>query len=366
MAINTSYTHSPMLSYGSQDQSGSKQTSASQEKLNTLQKHKSAGGQLKKLAQASDELSAGASQFANRRAFEKKSGSLSESFERVLEEDALPKAQSLMKMASLKESNLLALLRQARSLFPDDSDLIMVLRELLRRKLAKTVKEKLEAMLAQAQAEANPREVKAGINCALKARLFGKESLELKPTLLRGSYRLFLQRDDGEAIEDYKDWISCFGYTCRHLVADFIESALVTDRASQDPSCSDLEFGYFFGKLGQLRRLRSADILFIKKLLSNQVIVKLNKNEPDCLVLLFSLLKHPDGIDEYLNELLGNDFLLTKHSDRSIALQSIYRACKLLPQELFKDVEHRPLLLEKLEELAGIGVKHELIEFRRY
>ncbi len=140
----------------------------------------------------------------------------------------------------------------------------------------------------------------------------------------------------------------------------------MTDRASQDPSCSELEFGYFFGKLGQLRRLRSADVLFIKKLLSNKVIVNLNKNEPDCLVLLFSLLQHPGGIDEHLNDLLGSDFLLTKHVDRSIAIQSIYRACKLLPHELFKDVEQMYQLLDKLERLADISAKHELIELRRY
>jgi type III secretion protein W len=358
MAINTSYVNHQLFSYGNQDQSGSKQTSATQEK--------SVGGHLKKLAQASDELSAGASQFANRRTFDKKGSSLSESFERVLEEDVLPKAQSLLKMASIKDANLQALLRQARSLFPDESDLIMVLRELLRRKLGETVKKKLNALLEQAEAEANPRDVKAGINCALKARLFGRKSLELKPSMLRGSYRLFLQREEGEAVEDYKDWIACFGYGFRHLVADFIESSLLTDIDSQDPSCSKVEFGYLLGKLGQLKRLRSADFLFIKKLLSNKAIGNLQKGEPDLLVLLFSLLKQPDGIAEHLNVVLGNDFLLTKHVQRSLILHSVYLACKSLPHELFENVGHAHLLLAKLEDLASIALQHERLEIRRY
>ncbi len=322
-------------------------------------------GRVQKFVQASDELSAAASQFSNRRQYEKKGDSLSEGFERVLDEDTVPKAKSLLKVSAAADISIENLLRHARSLFPDDSDLVLVLRELLRqRQLSEKSKTLLKAMLQQVEEHADPRDLQAGINCGLKARLFGQKYLELKPALLRGSYRRFLQ-SERDGIEDYKDWIAGYGYQYRGVVLDFIESALLTDIDCQDPSCSRMEFGGLINKLGQLKRLRSADSLFIKKLLSSKAIAGLNKPEQDWLILLFSLLRQPAAIGGHLNALLGEDILLAYHHERSAFLQTIYSACKLLPHELFESRECFYLLLGEFERLAAIAHKHELIKKRR-
>ncbi len=332
--------------------------------VDTIEAEEAPVGQLLKFLQSSDEMSALASQFANRRQFDKKGESLSDGFERVLEEDAIPKAKSLLKVASVKEESLVNLLLYARSMFPDDSDLIMVLRELLRHKLSATMKERLKALLDEVVAQANPRESKAGINCALKARLFGQKYLALKPPLLRRSYRRFLQNDQ-DAIEDYKDWISTYGYQYRGPVLDFIKSALLTDIDSQDPSCSRLEFGNLIGKLSQLKLLRSGDELFIKKLMTNKVIINLNKTEPEWLMLFFSLLEYPEEINEHLHLLLGDSFLLAYHRERSTVLQIIFQACKSLPHELFECADSAFTLLKNLQSFSSIAYKRELIEGRR-
>ncbi len=353
--------------YGGSEQADSRHesaSSASRGATGDLDADETPAGRVQKFVQSSDELSAAATQFANRRLFDKKGESFSDSFERVLDEDAIPKAKSLLKVASVKEESIENLLRYARSMFPDDSDLIMVLRELLRRESNEIVKKRLKALLDEVEAKAEPRETKAGINCALKARLFGQKYLALKPALLRGSYRHFLQNEQN-AMEDYKDWISCYGYQHRGQVLDFIESALLTDIDSQDPSSSSLEFGYLIGKLGQLKRLRSGDGLFIKKLLSNNTIASLDKSEPEWLILFFSLLQYPEGISDHLNLLLGSAVLLTYHRERSTILQIVFQACKSLPHELFDNSESAINLLNDLESLASVAYKHELIEGRR-
>lgn len=66
----------------------------------------------------------------------RKTGSTSESsFEQVLDDDVLPKVHSLLKIAAgVDGGNINTLLKQIRLLFPDYSDLVVVLRELLRRR----------------------------------------------------------------------------------------------------------------------------------------------------------------------------------------------------------------------------------------
>jgi len=365
LSINNPISPIAVFGRGSPEESTSQSTSSAPHgSADHIKADETPAGRVLKFIQSSDEMSALATQFANRRLYDKKGDSLSDGFERVLEEDAIPKANTLLKVASAKEDSLENLLHYARSLFPDDSDLIMVLRELLRRKLSETLKKTLKALLEAVEAQANPRETHAGINCALKARLFGQKHLALKPSLLRGSYRQFLQ-NERNAMEDYKDWISCYGYQYRGLVLDFIKSALLTDIDSQDPSCSKLEFGDLIGKLSQLKRLRSGDELFIKKLMSNNVIASLNKSEPEWLMLFFSLLHYPEQIGDHLHLLLGDAFLLAYHRERSTALQIIFQACKSLPHELFECSDSAYQLLMNLQSFVSISYKFELIEGRR-
>lgn len=320
--------------------------------------------EVQRFVQSADEMAAAMAQFRNRRDFEKKSERLTDSFERVLEEDALPKANQILLVAKGQKVSPEELLKQARALFPDDSDFVLVLRELLRRrKMDELVAQRLQALLQHVEAEADPKLLNAGINSALKSRLFGK-TLELHPRLLRASYRQFLQSDAAE-VDVYTDWISSYGYQRRVSVLDFIESAMLADINAQDASCSRREFGYFLGRLSQLKLLRSADTLFVQRLLANPVIQTVNPHEQDWLVLMLSLLQQPHALDTFLADTVGRQALLSRHSEHSALLQVLYLACKALPPALFLDENGHALTLEALREMSAIAYRQEQIEQRR-
>ena len=270
---------------------------------------------LQRYMQSSDEMSAALTQFRNRRNFEATVDVATGGFEKVLDDDALPKAKQILALARLGERPVEWLLQMARGMFPDDSDLVLVLRELLRQKqLDKPTRQRLEQMLQTVLEQAPPRRLKAGINCALKARLFGK-TLGLRAALMRETYRSFLEADDGP-VSCYEDWIALYGYQHRATVLAFIEAALLTDIDALDPSCSHSEFGQLLIKLTQLKRLRSADALFIKKLLVDELIRRHERQESDLLVFLFGLLRYPDELDQLLHGTFGDTVLLVSHAER--------------------------------------------------
>ncbi|STQ90217.1 type III secretion system gatekeeper subunit SctW [Iodobacter fluviatilis] len=319
--------------------------------------------QVQKFVDSSDEMAALATQFRSRRELEAKKG-LSESFERVLDEDVLPKVVQIMQVAQMDGVSPEELFRQAQQLFPDDSDLALVLREILRRKqMEEVVRKRLQALLKHVEEQAEPKKLKSGINCALKARLFGK-ALDLSPALLRASYRQFLENEGGE-VDVYQNWISSYGYQRRALVLDFMEGALVTDMHAQDPSCSREEFNNLLGKLGQLKLLRSSDVLFIKRLLGSPVVCSINDSEPAWLLFMLSLFQDPLRIDELLLDVVGESVLLHRHAQRSSLLQVLYQACKSLPVVLFADPDDVTPLLNEFERLATVAHRLEQVERRR-
>ncbi|KUM02139.1 YopN/LcrE/InvE/MxiC type III secretion system gatekeeper [Chromobacterium subtsugae] len=341
-----------------------RQSEARQAEAQQAAEDASPAAELQRFAQSSDEMAAALTMFRNRRDYDKKQGGLADSFERVLDEEALPKSRQLLQVAKAHGLTAEELLRQARALFPDDSDLALVLRELLRRhQLDEVERKRLKALLKQVEEQAAPRPFKAGINCALKARLFGK-ALDLSPGLLRASYRQFLESDAPEA-EIYQDWVASYGCQRRAAVLDFIEGALLADIDAQDPSCSGLEFGRLLGRLSQLKALRSADALFVGRMLANPLARRFNPAEADWLLLLLSLLQQPQDVDALLADTVGEAALLSRHADHSALLQTLYQACKALPPGLFADEAWQPALLEEFRRLAGVAYRRELAEKRR-
>ncbi|EGY29101.1 type III secretion regulator YopN/LcrE/InvE/MxiC [Candidatus Regiella insecticola 5.15] len=325
----------------------------------------SPAAQLHRFHQSTDEMSAALRQFLWRRTHEKNSGDLSESFERILDEDVFPKINALLKeVASLQEGSIENLLRHAHLFFMDDSDLVLVLREVLkRRNLDELIRKRLLTLLKHVEATADPRRLKAGINTALKARLFGK-ALNINPALIRQSYRYFLESDARE-IEIYQEWIISYGYQKRAAIVDFMEGALLTDIDSQDPSCSRHEFGNLLGKLGQLKLLRSSDALFIKKILGIPLVRTFNDSEKSWLLFMLCILQDPDDLDDFLTEVVGERTFFSQSALRSSLLQVIYRACKSLPLELFIEPGYSQILAEKFEKLAKIAYDQERIEHQR-
>jgi type III secretion system YopN/LcrE/InvE/MxiC family regulator len=317
-----------------------------------------------RFVQISDEMSAALTQFRGRRQFELKSDAQTDTFERVLEDDTVPKARQVLSLARLADRSVDWLLQMARSLFPDDSDLALVLRELLRRKkLEKATRQRLETLLQTVVAHGSPKRMNGGINAALKARMFGA-SMAVRAGLMRETYRDFLESDEGP-LSCYQDWIALYGPEQRRSVLAFIEAALLTDISAQDPSCSRAEFGHLLARVNDLKRLRSADDLFIGSLLGDALICRHNPHEPDWLVFLFGVLTYPDDLDQLLLGTLGERVLLSPHRERSSVLQKIRRLSLQLPTPLFADEEAPLRLVEQFTRLADIAYAHECIERRR-
>ncbi|TKK37727.1 YopN family type III secretion system gatekeeper subunit [Pseudomonas fluorescens] len=317
---------------------------------------------VQRFVENSDEMAAALrSQFRRRGDFGDKFEGVSESFERVLGEDVIPKARQIQGLAKLGERSIEWLLAQARQLFPDDSDLVLVLRELLRAKvMADATRQRLEAVLKQVVAQSPPKRLKAGINSALKAKMFGK-ALALRAALMRDTYRAFLESEGG-ATESYEDWVSIYGYQHRGSVLEFIEAALLTDIDAQDPSCSRDEFGQLLKKLGDLKRLRTTDALFIQRLLGDELICRHSPDEPDWLIFLLGLLQFPDELEQLLHGVFGGRLILVEHSERAQLLQLLRMTCLALPLELFGDDDALQKVANQFTHLADLVFAHESVE----
>ncbi|MGX8940021.1 type III secretion system gatekeeper subunit SctW [Symbiopectobacterium sp. Eva_TO] len=319
-----------------------------------------------KLYNAADDMSEVAGRFRQRREYEKKSSAMEESsFERVLDDDAQPKVGKLLQALNGKEgAAIMRFLQQARALFPDESDLVMVLRELLyRRNLDEIRRKRLKALLSQVEKEADPKRLKAGINVALKARLLGS-TLKMTPTLLRESYRSFLANDDTDLMQ-YQTWISTYGVENRGILTTFMEDALLADIDAADPSCSHSEFFFLQERIKQIKRIRSSDILFVQGLLKNPLIRDVDEKEETWLLLLFGMIEHTDDVDMLLSQTVGHHLRFAEHKNRAVVLQMIYYYCKKLPHEVFFSEEERIKLLMCFEEKLNTALYHERIEQRK-
>lgn len=313
-----------------------------------------------RIVQISDELSAALAQFRGRRLFELKSGTQADTFERVLEDDTVPKARQVLSLARLADKPVDWLLQMARSLFPDDSDLVLVLRALLRRRtLEASTRQRLTALKQTVVAQADPKRMNAGINAALKARMSGS-TMAVRASLLRETYRDFLESDEGP-LGCYQDWIAQYGAPQRMNVLAFIEAALLTDISAQDPSCSRIEFGLLFARVTDIKRLRSADQLFVGAVLDDGLLCRHNPHEADWLVFLLGVLTCPDDLDQLLLGTVGEQVLLSSHRERSMLLQAVRRLCLRLPAPLFADEAAPQRLALQFTRLADVAHAHECI-----
>lgn len=302
-----------------------------------------------KLVELADDMASVASQFRNRRELEKKASSATDNFDHVLEEDAVPKSQKLLEITKVAQLSIDNLLAQARGLFSDESDLFIVLRELLKRtQVSQTQRRQLEALLERVTREADPKILKAGVHCALKARLFAAR-LGLQAKFLRQTYRRYLE-SDRSPIADYEAWISSYGYQSRHFIVDFIEESLGIDIRSEDPSCDHLEFSYLLAHMKKVHILRSADREFVGALLSRRLVPSYKEEEADWLVLFFGLNSTSNVAGPLLREMLGASLLAT-HSQRSTWINAVRSAYKRLPIELLMDLPE-PINGEKIDQIT--------------
>lgn len=296
----------------------------------------------------SDDLASVLVQLRRRSEAEKRSNRATNPYAWILEEDSQEKVNSLHHIG--QTTDLLAgnFLETARSLFPDDSDLVLVLRELIRRKrLRKTSgidSLQLEEMLESVIREGNPKMCKAGINVGLKATLYSSR-MEVSAKALRQSYRDFLVSDEGE-LPQYEQWVEQYGPGRRVQVADFIETALLHDMQSHDPSCSKPEFGMLLGQMVTLKKLQASDHAFVQSFLRSNANFLLI--EPALLTAWFECLQNPFQLKREIDHARLANLSRTLILPVPALRQRLLNAIRLIDAELFLDADIRQVLLDAL------------------
>lgn len=319
---------------------------------------------LARASQSVDEGLQASSQFRSRRDLSLKSGTDAENnFDSILDDNSLKKLELLLKMVSgVSRSSIKDMLFKFFKQFPDDSDRVIILRKALKRAdINENLKPIIKLLLKQLEQSSEPKALKAGINVALKARLFG-QTLGVSPALLRSTYRGFLE-SQGDEIETYMSWISLFGYQKRHHIMKFIEEALLQDIDSLVPSCSPPEFGEVLAKLNQLKKMRTLENTFIRSLLSRNPIIDINGSEKSWLLFLFCIIKDPAGIKNHLADVSPS--LEGKNASiKAQFYQAVYLLCKNIPEEFFADENGRLNVETELNSRINEFFKLELLNSR--
>lgn len=326
-----------------------------QELFELLQSEETPAAEQWKYLQSTDEMSAVLTQFNSRKMFDKKkidSDGVFSSFEAILEDDVMGKVEKIEKSFSGSDMSLDYRMRFVKGMFPDISDLILVLSEILKKDtLDKIAKKKVKELLDEAIKTSDKKILKSGINCALKAKLFGK-SFSLDPRMLRVAYRDFLLEEMSE-IDLYVGLISNFGFEKRQYVVDFIEASLLCDICSLDPSCSRTEFGFYLGKMHSLTNIRSVEQVFVEGMLNDNVVKELLKDEKKWVYFILNILKHPDSVDSIMAEVIGEKSLNLKRNDNLRLINAIYRHITKIPALLFGEESGYERIMDYLRSAAG-------------
>lgn len=318
-------------------------------------------GKEARFLQATDEMSAALTQFMKKKIYEEQLANFLDGEEYVLEDQPIEKTDKVMEALKAATTHDYEVYSFAKKLFPDESDLVVVLRAILRKKqISENVRLNAEALLRKVNQETTKKFINSGINSALKAKLFG-QALSLNPKLLRASYRQFLMAED-DAVDTYVEWIGSYGYQNRMLVTKFIKETLFSDINALDASCSSLEFGMFLNKLSQLLSLQSAEALFLKTLMNNPIIKKFISAEDYWIFFLISLIKFPETVEELLKNALVTLPADANYKDKTLLLKAIYSGCTNLPFSLFINNEQLLEIRECCKQAIKVTFAAELFD----
>ncbi|WP_264624232.1 HrpJ domain-containing protein [Candidatus Symbiopectobacterium sp. NZEC135] len=181
----------------------------------------------------------------------------------MLEEKADEKHDALIKQVSRLSLNRDGLLKYGRSLFPNDSDLMLALRELmLNRQLSALQKKRIKEAMVDLEKFSDCPKMRSGMNIGRLARRFssmeGQERLSAGD--LRDCYLRFLELDlPGSFI--YQDWIEQYGCQNRQRLLAFTMNALIIDMKSSEPGIHFDEFGPLSDRLSDARAIHTLDLL---------------------------------------------------------------------------------------------------------
>lgn len=290
---------------------------------------------LSQVHDVADDMAMLMSQFGRRRDLEKKREASSENMDRVLDQDSDRKLSQILKLLEKRGTTLSELMAMLRGLFPDDSDQILVLRELLRRKklnaaMAAEVEGEIDSLLNGNKA----KQTRAGINIALKAKRFG-ESLSLAPLMLRDLYRDFISMDV-PPIYLYEDWITQFGESKRDLILNFILHSMVCDMQALVPSCQHAEeFGPLLCKINDIRAIFSADKTYLNGLSELKLGLERENHRESMLKLFIFGLTDAEKMREYFISLLQGSLERLLLSQKAMLVQRLLVFLTLFQKHYF-------------------------------
>lgn len=268
----------------------------------------------------------------------------------MLEESADEKINALITVLGKGKMNCPRLLSHARSLFPDDSDLILALRELLyRHRLSVLQKKELEKAIADLEKHADQRKMYAGANVGKCAKQYSQGVANLTARALRASYQQFIEMDLAAAYI-YQDWIAQFGFMHRTRLLAFTLRALVCDMKSTLPGLNSEEYGPLGSKLSDARILNTLDLMLMKELAKLSLRQPREHYESEAInIFLLGLLDHKNliaALAEFVKK------YLKRHSIRRKTnfMQSMGGVFNQTPTVLYAVEEDRENVLELCED----------------
>lgn len=275
----------------------------------------------------------------------------------MCEEKADEKFETLVRqVAKLRDHH--QLINFARSLFPNDSDLMLALRELLlSRHLTELQKKKIKEAIADLEKFGDTQKMKSGMNVGRTARRFseGTGDKQLTAKDLRNSYLRFLELDLPAGFI-YQDWIEEYGCRNRKRLLAFTLAALIADMKASEPGIHFDEFGPLSAKLSDARVLHTIDKALLARFAAfpfrNQMKSANGLLEEEDIVKLYMT-----GVIDFDNlqnalQVFSRTFmshLLVNH--RATVIQTLRDVYNTTPEFLYASVQYRNVVLDFMSEL---------------
>ncbi|EDW2755118.1 invasion protein, partial [Salmonella enterica subsp. enterica] len=177
----------------------------------------------------------------------------------ILEDEVDEKMEVLIKYVSNLKRDKENIISYARRFFPNDIDLILVLREmLLSKRILIWQRKKIEEAIIELERFSDCNKVRSGINIGKVARKFEKGTHSLSAMELRESYLQFLEFDLPVSVI-YQYWIDNYGVENRYRLLAFTMNALIVDIKSNEPGIHCAEFGPLATNILNVRILQTLD-----------------------------------------------------------------------------------------------------------
>lgn len=276
----------------------------------------------------------------------------------MLEEKADEKNDALIKQVSKLSLNRDGLLIYGRSLFPNDSDLMLALRELmLSRQLSAVQKKRIKEAMADLEKFADCPKMRSGMNIGRLAKRFSRHDGQqhLFARELRACYLRFLELDlPGSFV--YQDWIEQYGCHNRQRLLAFTINALIADMKSTEPGIHFDEFGPLSDRISDARTIHTLDLLLNEKIsvlsfresLKNEIRIM---DENDIVMLYLNGIVESHKFEESLYS-FNHDFmrsLLLKQ--RATVIQILRGIYNKTPERMYIDPTCRQYLLNFISSL---------------